>query len=723
MAMLLLLFLALICNTGGTGIPDLSETDGLDGGSTSSPMEESPISVPHASEGCCDPSQQPGTNGNPTCFEGATCCSTGNWQCNNHDATMTCEAQGEVCGESAPAGIELAPIGLAPVQLAVPVQVAEPAQILPVGEIIPVQAVPLQQPPVSDCSRYTTCEECNAALCAWHDDGTCRNYCLLGDDPKCIIDCSTLDTPWEPNPFKRCSRKDATKNVKIDVGTCKKDCAQNTGNAAVFTAGLEDSWSAATVDPAPAPSADMVSSWANCATGTFDQTGVNRFVCHTFTNIAGDCPIVGARLRTCFRALNSPPPFGVNTDGMNLGFNGVAAWGSRLDNLFQNAAGNWQWDPLAEGCLDLDLSAFQANGGPLTNLIPQLNAAGSLDFLVQDDTAVDFVELTVTYGRCFECLVQSVSMASVFHPISGTQYIEVVDPDPRGCGCHPIGTCTRLSKLVTYPNGQTVDVGQCQGRCPRWRRCTPMYRSEMVQNIAVDVVERCRCTWGIIDVGPIKVAATEVGSVHNGALSTVGPTVWSASTDTDYSTVYNDVAAHISSRYGMKTDLAASETAKYLSKISLGTDENPVEGLTDLLAVVPAIQFSEAQEAVVRRIVSIFAIHQNDNSFDALVADLLTVRDELMLLIDDDIEVLPNLVAVSVAISSAQFWGRPSNQLLTGQKLATAGLPKWLKVIAADFVGAAIGGGVGLAYGGPAGGIVGGVYGGVTNSVFAGKVL
>ncbi len=46
--------------------------------------------------GCCDPALEPGTNGNPFCFEGHTCCSDGQWRCNNPDATPSCAA-GEVC--------------------------------------------------------------------------------------------------------------------------------------------------------------------------------------------------------------------------------------------------------------------------------------------------------------------------------------------------------------------------------------------------------------------------------------------------------------------------------------------------------------------------------------------------------------------------------------------------------------------------------------------------
>lgn len=45
---------------------------------------------------CCDPARQPGVGGNPFCFEGATCCSDGQWRCNNANGTPSCTA-GQVC--------------------------------------------------------------------------------------------------------------------------------------------------------------------------------------------------------------------------------------------------------------------------------------------------------------------------------------------------------------------------------------------------------------------------------------------------------------------------------------------------------------------------------------------------------------------------------------------------------------------------------------------------
>jgi hypothetical protein len=45
---------------------------------------------------CCDPALEPGTNGNPLCFEGHTCCSDGRWSCNQPDGSPSCDP-GQVC--------------------------------------------------------------------------------------------------------------------------------------------------------------------------------------------------------------------------------------------------------------------------------------------------------------------------------------------------------------------------------------------------------------------------------------------------------------------------------------------------------------------------------------------------------------------------------------------------------------------------------------------------
>ncbi len=63
------------------------------GGCASNP---SPTNQERGDQACCDPDLEPGTNGLPFCFEGATCCADGAWACNEGDGSPTCAAQ-EVC--------------------------------------------------------------------------------------------------------------------------------------------------------------------------------------------------------------------------------------------------------------------------------------------------------------------------------------------------------------------------------------------------------------------------------------------------------------------------------------------------------------------------------------------------------------------------------------------------------------------------------------------------
>jgi len=55
---------------------------------------------------CCDPADEPGTNGNPFCIEGHTCCADGTWRCNNADGTPSCEATSTACPTCCPADEE-----------------------------------------------------------------------------------------------------------------------------------------------------------------------------------------------------------------------------------------------------------------------------------------------------------------------------------------------------------------------------------------------------------------------------------------------------------------------------------------------------------------------------------------------------------------------------------------------------------------------------------------
>jgi hypothetical protein len=99
---------------------------------------------------CCDPFEEPGLHGNPTCIEGATCCASGKWQCNGAAGQSTCEGDGTVC---------------------------EPC------------CDPLQEPP---CIEGATCCSDGAWAC---NDGAGNSTCVLDGDackPPC---CDPADQP------------------------------------------------------------------------------------------------------------------------------------------------------------------------------------------------------------------------------------------------------------------------------------------------------------------------------------------------------------------------------------------------------------------------------------------------------------------------------------------------------------------------------------------------
>lgn len=58
---------------------------------------------------CCKPDLKPGVNGNPTCFEGATCCGDGQWRCNKGDGSPDCPLEVVTATQQAVA-IEPAPL-------------------------------------------------------------------------------------------------------------------------------------------------------------------------------------------------------------------------------------------------------------------------------------------------------------------------------------------------------------------------------------------------------------------------------------------------------------------------------------------------------------------------------------------------------------------------------------------------------------------------------------
>lgn len=156
----------------------------------------------------------------------------------------------------------------------------------------------------------------------------------------------------------------------------------------VITAGVKDDFSGA-IEPA-SPSAGVAAfvaaNYPNPTLRDFDDEGINRWFGHTFSGLQppGGRKICGARLRT--RLMYSDL-----TDTMAVGFidaTGVMSpvrWSIALPDLGFPA-------PITIGELIIDLG--KKEGGP--ELLQRIED-GTLDFLVQDDSALDFAELQLDH--------------------------------------------------------------------------------------------------------------------------------------------------------------------------------------------------------------------------------------------------------------------------------------------------------------------------------------
>lgn len=175
----------------------------------------------------------------------------------------------------------------------------------------------------------------------------------------------------------------------------------------VFQAGVIDGF-AAPEDPA-SPSSNLVTAYlaaGGFAFTGFDVTGglnggtPNTTVGHTFSGLPGN--IVGATLEARVRAGDSG---GTSTDGIELAFTDSTSgtWSNnylvylRFFAPFGGDPGliSPSWNAGDDATILLDLMALPIAGGGTLNLLPQLNAHGFLDVVISDDSATDYMTLTL----------------------------------------------------------------------------------------------------------------------------------------------------------------------------------------------------------------------------------------------------------------------------------------------------------------------------------------
>ncbi len=169
----------------------------------------------------------------------------------------------------------------------------------------------------------------------------------------------------------------------LDLCPCERLPAQT------FVAGQIDNYAPPT-DPA-SRGPELGTAFPTAIWKDFDDTRRDAFVGYTFANLPGD--ILCARLEIRLR----PSAGGANNDTLYLGLlptpNGTFAWSIPLRTL-PGTGGTWN-APLDPAAFTLDLANLTGGTVPGASLLAQLNADRRLDIIVQDDTMVDFIKLTL----------------------------------------------------------------------------------------------------------------------------------------------------------------------------------------------------------------------------------------------------------------------------------------------------------------------------------------
>jgi hypothetical protein len=175
-----------------------------------------------------------------------------------------------------------------------------------------------------------------------------------------------------------------------------------------MTAGVQDEFSTANGAEPATPSAGLLKQIPN-ATG-FDDPSVDKVIAHTYVLPQGNC-LKHAYLTVRVKPTQGPN-WGVENDLIQLGFytaSGAPVAGSQHYYSFigsgNNNPSNWPvllpnpWNANNYGAttFTFDLSNMQGNG---MNLFTELQANRFVDVIVNDDTSVDYMELTFEVCQC-----------------------------------------------------------------------------------------------------------------------------------------------------------------------------------------------------------------------------------------------------------------------------------------------------------------------------------
>lgn len=207
----------------------------------------------------------------------------------------------------------------------------------------------------------------------------------------------------------------------------------------------------------------------------FDSGLTNRWIAHTFTGLPTG--IVGATLR--FRVCGIAGDQGNDSLLLESHGGGNFAWYQFLGTLAGGTPNSWA----AGQCLvrTLDLAALPPGLGLSgTNVLASL-ADGDLDFVVQDDSRVDFAELTVQHCPPADCAGPPRGLKAwwPFDEAAGNVTNELVQNADGAWSGNLAATPGKVagalafggsSATVTVPNGPAVDVGTEDFSIDFWMR-------------------------------------------------------------------------------------------------------------------------------------------------------------------------------------------------------------------------------------------------------------
>ena len=348
------------------------------------------------------------------------------------------------------------------------------------------------------CNRISYFEQYGKELI---DVGKCSGLCKEDNklcSPNNVEIREIVGIQGEPQSIKiikdcdcdKCGTLVTNQVIEVPIGKCHGDCSDGQSTN-LCLAGLEDQYSLSNGQEVSNPSLLLLSGILNqCSAGI--QTGFDIFIdnrCfgHTFTDcfINSECPLRKANLRICMQAAQVSL---TNTDSLILGVNGIGYWSQNLGVL-----NGGQWNPNDSMCLDLDLNNLPG-GVSILNLV---DSVGHLDVTVQDDTAVDFVHLDIAYERCQECIPSDSVIHTLYTDNGINEHVNV-----KNCDCVDSSKCLRAKNEITYyPKTlyeYTIDVGQCNGRCPKGKRCVPnevsLHKIKAPEGVRViQIIKSCYC--------------------------------------------------------------------------------------------------------------------------------------------------------------------------------------------------------------------------------------